>query len=173
MSDSQMRLNGADIPGTFRPYRYAALTAAVMLCAGLAGCSSPAKPYLDEGMTLSQAGFIAHAADTTARYAMMNTLPPGQVTYRPAPTGPIYVYADPLGCGCVYMGSEAAYRTLTGMVSTTGTKGKGKKTAQFIPDMQAMAAENRRDTALWDWSAWSTNADPGGNQPRHVIGGYW
>ncbi|GBQ34652.1 hypothetical protein [Gluconacetobacter azotocaptans] len=139
---------------------------ATLLCASLVGCA-PAKPYLDKGMTLSEAGFIAHPADTTARYAMMNTLPPGQLTYRPSPAGFIYLYADPIGCGCVYMGSEAAYR-----IFSTGQQ-KGKKPAPLLADMQAMAAENRRDTAAWDWSAWSPNADPGGNQPRHVTGGYW
>ena len=156
---------------TMKPRRYVMATMAVLFSAGLAGCGAPAKPYLDEGMALSQAGFIAHAADTTARYAMMNTLPPGQVTYRPSPTGLIYLYADPIGCGCVYMGSETAYRTLTGLIESSNQK--GKKSAQFLLDLRSMAAENRRDTALWDWSAWSSNADPGGNQPRHVIGGYW
>ncbi|GAB6969144.1 hypothetical protein JCM25156A_31830 [Komagataeibacter kakiaceti JCM 25156] len=154
-----------------KPRRYITAAMAAFLTASLAGCGAPAKPYLDEGTTLSRAGFIAHPGDTTARYAMMNTLPPGQVTYRPSPTGLIYLYADPIGCGCVYMGSEAAYRTLTGLVSASNTK--GKKSSQFLLDLREMAAENRRDTALWDWSAWSSNADPGGNQPRHVIGGYW
>ncbi|WP_157871012.1 hypothetical protein [Gluconacetobacter diazotrophicus] len=152
-----------------RPRPFGALVAGMLLCAGAAGCSTPARPYLNEGMALSQAGFVAHPADTTARYAMMNTLPPGQLTYRPSSMGPIYLYADPIGCGCVYMGSEAAYRTSRGAAPA----GKGRKAASVQQDLEAMVAENRRDTALWDWSAWSSNADPGGDQPRHVIGGYW
>ncbi|GBQ79996.1 hypothetical protein AA13595_0187 [Gluconacetobacter johannae DSM 13595] len=118
-------------------------------------------------MTLSEAGFIAHPADTTARYAMMNTLPPGQLTYRPSPAGPVYLYADPIGCGCVYMGSAAAYGSFSAWQRTS------KASTPLRTDVRAMAAENRRDTAAWDWSAWSPNADPGGDQPRHVSGGYW
>ncbi|NVN09867.1 hypothetical protein [Nguyenibacter vanlangensis] len=153
-----------------RRYRHAGAGRAALLCIALAGCSSPAKPYLDAGKRLSEAGFIAHAADTTARYAMMNTLPPGVLTYRPSSMGPVYLYADPIGCGCVYMGSVLAYNVLV-----TPAK-RGRTTVPVmpaVPDMQAMAAENRRDTASWDWSAWSPGADPGPTQPRHVAGGYW
>ncbi|MFT9015073.1 MAG: hypothetical protein ABF990_04965 [Acetobacter sp.] len=143
--------------------------AALALCVALAGCTPPAKPYLDEGRKLAQAGFIAHAADTTARYAMMNTLPPGMVTYRPSSVGPVYLYADPIGCGCVYMGSENAYRALQS-IDTVMVR---KKVVSAVPEMPEMEAENRRDTAAWDWSAWSSAADPGPSQPRHVTGGYW
>ncbi|MFT8775050.1 MAG: hypothetical protein ABF893_00065 [Gluconacetobacter liquefaciens] len=148
--------------------RHAMRMGAVTLAsAGLAGCLSPAKPYLDMGRRLADAGFVAHKADTTARYAMMNMLPPGEVTYRPSTVGPVYLYADPIGCGCVYMGSATAYSYYVSSVSA------GKKAVAAPSAIPAMAAENRRDTASWDWSAWSPNADPGPSQPRHVIGGYW
>lgn len=141
----------------------------VLAAAGLAGCLSPAKPYLDMGNRLAQAGFVAHKADTTARYAMMNTLPPGEITYRPSMVGPVYLYADPIGCGCVYMGSATAYSYYVASVAA-----RRKTRAAPLPSaIPAMAAENRRDTASWDWSAWSPSADPGPSQPRHVIGGYW
>jgi hypothetical protein len=170
MEDSRMGESTA-ADGPIASPRGVVAAAIALLCASVAGCSSPARPYLEKDMTLSQAGFVAHQADTTARYAMMNTLPPGQLTYRPSPVGPVYLYADPIGCGCVYMGSETAYRAFRGL--TTGKRNKRKPTTSAQQDIQAMAAENRRDTALWDWSAWSSNADPGGDQPRHVIGGYW
>ncbi|GAA4486225.1 hypothetical protein [Gluconacetobacter asukensis] len=144
--------------------------AVAVASAGLVGCLSPAKPYLDTGRRLADAGFVAHKADTTARYAMMNTLPPGELTYRPSSVGPVYLYADPIGCGCVYMGSATAYSYYVSLVAA----GKNKRTSpSAVSEIPAMAAENRRDTALWDWSAWSPNADPGPTQPRHVIGGYW
>ena len=141
-------------------------------CLALAGCMSPAAPYLEKGRTLSEAGFIAHQADTTARYAMMNLLPPGQLTYRPSPSGPIYLYADPLGCGCVYMGSETAFRTLREM-DATQMRGKNKQPTPVVDELASMTAENRRDTFLWDWSAWYAGADPAGDQPRKVTGAYW
>ncbi|GBQ18863.1 hypothetical protein ACLRDC_11760 [Gluconacetobacter sacchari] len=144
--------------------------AATLASVGLAGCLSPARPYLDMDRRLSDAGFVAHKADTTARYAMMNTLPPGALTYRPSSVGPVYLYADPIGCGCVYMGSATAYSYYLSAVDAGKRRRRSVPAASAIP---AMTAENRRDTAEWDWSAWSPNADPGPTQPRHVIGGYW
>ncbi|MFT8665013.1 hypothetical protein [Acetobacter orientalis] len=138
----------------------------------LTACTQPAEPYLNKGILLSQAGFIARPADTTARYAMMNTLPPGQLTFRPSTSGPVYLYADPIGCGCVYMGSEAAYQNLR-ETNNARAQNKKKQPVSALDELHSMEAENRRDTAWWDWSAWSANADPGGNQPRHVIGAEW
>ncbi|MFT9067895.1 MAG: hypothetical protein ABF420_07625 [Acetobacter syzygii] len=155
-----------------RPARRLAQAASGLLCTVLAGCMSPAAPYLEKGKTLSEAGFIAHQANTTARYAMMNLLPPGELTYRPSPSGPIYLYADPIGCGCVYMGSETAFRTLRNMTATQ-MQGKKQQPTPVVDELAAMTAENRRDTFVWDWSAWYAGADPGGDQPRKVIGGYW
>lgn len=165
---------GSPLPPKATPNRASQLAKAVagLLCTTLAGCMSPAAPYLEKGKTLSEAGFVAHQADTTARYAMMNRLPPGQLTYRPSPDGPIYLYADPIGCGCVYMGSENAFRTLHNM-TTAQMQDKKKQPPSVVEELAAMTAENRRDTFLWDWSAWYSGADPAGNQPRKVIGGYW
>lgn len=157
---------------TPRPAKRLAQAATGLLCTALAGCMSPAAPYLLEGKKLSEAGFIAHQADTTARYAMMNLLPPGQLTYRPSPDGPIYLYADPIGCGCVYMGSENAFRTLHNMTATE-MRNKKQQPTSVVDELAGMTAENRRDTFLWDWSAWYAGADPAGDQPRKVMGGYW
>lgn len=141
----------------------------ISLALTLAGCGQPAKVYLDKGRSLSQAGFVAHYADTTARYSMMNLLPPGQITYRPAPEGGnIYLYADPIGCGCVYMGDQNAYDTLKAQDKTIS-----KNHSQQDPSLTEMVFENRRDTTAWDWSSWTPAADPGSNQPKHMIGSYW
>lgn len=150
---------------------------------GFSACTTyaPSAPYLRMDDRLSYAGFIAHPANTTARYAMMNTLPPGQLTYRPSTSGRIFVYADPVGCGCVYMGSEAAYEAIKqneierrrAFEEAQKLKKTKKKFVSVVPGLVWMEAENRRDTAWWDWSAWSADADPAGKQPRHVIGGFW
>ncbi len=165
---------GSTLPpkATPRPAKRLAQAVAGLLCTTLAGCMSPAAPYLEKGRTLSEAGFIAHQADTTARYAMMNLLPPGQLTYRPSSSGPIYLYADPIGCGCVYMGSEAAFQTLRNMTAAE-MRNKKQQPPSVVEELAGMTAENRRDTFLWDWSAWYAGADPAGDQPRKVLGGYW
>ncbi|MDF7673454.1 hypothetical protein PT283_01570 [Acetobacteraceae bacterium ESL0697] len=135
----------------------------------LAGCS-PAQSYLDKGFILAQAGFKAHYADTTARYTMMNYLPPGKLTYRLDPHGKrIYLYADPVACSCVYIGSEASYQNLMGFVENT----KKDKYKHYSVPLTSMIVENRQNTEEWDWSIWNSSADPGGNQPKHVLDGAW
>ena len=151
----------ADTPDQHRHWTAAMAVAA---CLTLAGCtSSPATPYLKEGVKLSQAGFVAHPADTTARYAMMNTLPPGELTYRNSAAGPIYLYADPIGCGCVYMGDQAAWNAW----NIT----QKNKTPSEQPT-EAMIAENRQHPG-WEWSAWDKSADPGPSRPRYNIETAW
>ena len=147
-----------------------AVLVALFLTGFLSACMSPARPYLQMGRRIADAGFIAHPADTTARYAMMNTLPPGIMTYRSAPSGLVYLYADPIGCGCVYMGTDAAYAYLVN--STPMVKGR-HQAIKGVPSIPEMSAESRRDTVIWDWSAWAHAADPGATQPRYVSGAYW
>ncbi len=144
-----------------------------LLGLALAGCVRPAVPYLEKGSLLSHAGFVAHPANTTARFALMNSLPPGSLTYRMAPSGQrIYLYADPLACGCVYMGDETAYGTLQAHMQAIMQRKHAHHPPQD-PPLPAMTAENYRDTTSWDWTVWSPAADPDNNQPRHMIGGYW
>ncbi len=150
-----------------------------MLSLSLTACIRPAQPYLNKGIALSQAGFIAHPANTTARYTLMNLLPPGSLTYRPSAEGmPIYLYADPVACGCVYMGDQKAYENLKIILSSSHKqedKHNSTDKSSLPEELQPhnMIAENRRDTAAWDWTVWSPAADPDNNQPRHMIGNYW
>lgn len=141
----------------------------ILSLATLLGCS-PARSYLDKGFILAQAGFKAHYADTTARYTMMNYLPPGKLTYRLSPQGKrIYLYADPIACNCIYMGNEAAYQNLTGFIKDT----KKEKYQRYVVPLTSMTVEGRQNTEEWDWSIWSRNANPGGNQPKYVLDGSW
>ncbi|QHI96485.1 hypothetical protein GT348_09000 (plasmid) [Aristophania vespae] len=136
----------------------------------ISGCA-PAKSYLDKGLVLARAGFVAHYADTTARYTMMNYLPPGKLTFRPGPyNNKIFLYADPIGCSCVYMGNEAAYDNLTKFVDNHKKKSKYKR---YEASLESMIVENRQNSTTWDWSAWSHSADPGSNQPKYMIGNSW
>ena len=149
------------------------LACTAMLTLALTGCTRPAAPYLEKGELLSHAGFVAHPANTTARYGLMNSLPPGSLTYRMTPDGQrIYLYADPLACGCVYMGDETAYRTLQAHMKAL-LLDKHAHHPPKDPSLPDMTAEMYRDTTPWDWTIWSPAADPDNNQPRHMIGDYW
>lgn len=97
-------------------------------------------------MSFALAGFRAHPADTTARWAMMNLLPPNTLTYRMQNGQPVLLYADPIACGCVYMGDKTAY-------------------AAYKASHPIDAAQEQRMTAEinqhpgWDWSVWDSTAD--------------
>jgi len=58
---------------------------------------------------LAAAGFTVHIANTAARQDMLNRLPPNQFVLRVHDGVSDYVYADP-GCGCLYVGSQKAFR---------------------------------------------------------------
>ncbi|GBQ72480.1 hypothetical protein AA103196_3075 [Ameyamaea chiangmaiensis NBRC 103196] len=132
------------------------LPATLALVAVLGGCA----PYgrLDHvGDALAAAGFTAHPADTTARQVMLDLLPAATMTWRPSLAGRTYLYADPVLCGCVYMGTTVAYLAYRQSRPTTAA------------EESAMVAENNRHPG-WDWSVWATNADPGPTRPIHAGG---
>ncbi|TFH22772.1 MAG: hypothetical protein E4H03_07695 [Myxococcales bacterium] len=60
---------------------------------------------------LSNAGFEALDADDSEAGVWLNTLSPRQLGPVKTADGTVrYVYADPEGCGCVYVGDKAAYQ---------------------------------------------------------------
>lgn len=132
--------------------RLAVLSSALL---ALTAACSPYRPVLHEEESLARDGFVAHPADTTARWQMMNLLPPDTLTYRMKDGRPVLLYADPIACGCVYMGDATAYRAWKENIAA-GTK-KGK--APQLPDEQRMTAEINQHPG-WDWSVWDWTADP-------------
>jgi hypothetical protein len=80
------------------------------LCAsiGLAGCVSVGVPE-KEGQ-LAAAGFVRLQADTPQRLAKLQVLPQNTIVFTPRKRGNAYIYADAAGCGCAYVGNEAAYQ---------------------------------------------------------------
>jgi len=139
------------------PLRWLIALATLCVPALLAACHTPYAAPRHTGDALLAAGFVAHPADTTARLAAMNLLPPETMTWRPSAIGRTYLVADPLLCGCVYAGTPAAlmaYRqghTLSPREETT------------------MQADNNRHPD-WDWSLWNRPADPGPTRPIHAGG---
>lgn len=53
-----------------------------------------------------------------------------------------YVYADPLVCGCLYVGTQQAYAEY-----------KRHEQEQNLADERQMTAETHSDAA-WNWGAW-------------------
>lgn len=59
---------------------------------------------------LSAAGFVMIPAETPEEIANLNTLTPLKVEFSVKDNKPLYWYADPYNCKCVYTGDQAAYQ---------------------------------------------------------------
>jgi hypothetical protein len=80
---------------------------------GIAGCATPQQQVSQKEDLLAAAGFQIKLADTPQRLAAMKRLPPNKFVTRVVNGQPVYLYADPLVCRCVYFGTQqnwAAYR---------------------------------------------------------------
>jgi hypothetical protein len=80
---------------------------------GIAACATTS--LQTEGL-LSQAGFRQIPADTPAKLAHLKTLPERRLVGRTSKDGKkYYVYADPDGCKCLYMGNPTQYQSYQGL----------------------------------------------------------
>ena len=85
--------------------RYAVLVVAIL--ASVAGCATlKAASTRSTEQMLAKAGFHAQAADTPE----LQSLPARQLLSRAQNGVVIYVFSDPVGCHCVYVGGEREYQ---------------------------------------------------------------
>lgn len=73
---------------------------------------------------------------------MLHRLPAHQFVQRVNGDTVHYVYADPLVCGCLYVGTQQAYNQY-----------KLHQQQQHLADEQQMTAQMYSDPA-WNWGAW-------------------
>jgi hypothetical protein len=109
---------------------------------GLAACESQSALVAQKEDNLAAAGFVVRPANTPERVAMLNRLPPHRFVMRTNADVVHYVYADPLVCGCLYVGTQQAY-----------SQYKLHQQQQQLADEQLMTAQNYSDAA-WNWNAW-------------------
>lgn len=74
---------------------------------GACATSDAEAPTTDD--LLAQAGFVRRDADTPDRIAALKALPPHQFVLRNSNGSVKYMYADPIACGCIYVGGQRAY----------------------------------------------------------------
>lgn len=73
---------------------------------------------------------------------MLSRLPPNHFVKRENGDTIHYIYADPLVCGCLYVGTQQAY----------GQYRQDQQKRQ-LADEQRMTADSYSD-AEWNWNAW-------------------
>jgi hypothetical protein len=108
----------------------------------LTACESQQQQVQDREDLLAAAGFIVRPANTPERQDMLHRLPPHTFVQRVNGDVVHYVYADPLVCGCLYVGTQQAYNQY-----------KANQLQQHLADEQQMTAQTYSD-ASWNWSAW-------------------
>jgi len=113
-----------------------------LLISALAGCQSQQQIVSAHEDNLAAAGFVVRPANTPERQVMLNRLPPHVFVQRVNGGIVHYVYADPLVCGCLYVGTQQAYDQY-----------KFQQQQKNLADEQQMTAQMYSDAA-WNWGAW-------------------
>ncbi len=108
----------------------------------LGACATKQEQVTQKEDSLAAAGFMVQPASTPERQAMLNKLPPHHFVQRVHGDIVTYVYADPLVCDCLYIGSQQAYAQY-----------RQEKQQQKIADEQEMTAQMYSDPN-WNWGAW-------------------
>lgn len=91
---------------------------------------------------LAAAGFIVKPASTPERQAMLARVPAKKLLQRVNGDTVHYVYADPRGCNCIYVGSQAAYQAYNQQRQQQG----------LVDEAQNINASYSDPS--WNWGAW-------------------
>jgi hypothetical protein len=118
------------------------LTAALLGVVILSACQTQQQRVTNREDALAAAGFIVRPANTPERQVMLHRLPPNKFVQRVNGDVVHYVYADPLVCGCLYVGTQQAY-----------SQYRQYQQQQQLADEQQITAQSYSDAA-WNWNAW-------------------
>jgi hypothetical protein len=121
--------------------RLAYLWTAGAVALGVAGCVSPQQQVAQREDLLAAAGFQVRPADSPHRVAAMKRLPPNKFVTKVVNGNPVYLYADPLDCNCVYFGTQQNWDAY-----------KQEMFAQQLADEAQMTAIMTQQD--WDWGPW-------------------
>ncbi len=117
------------------------LFAVAGLAFGVAGCVSPQQQVAQKEDLLAAAGFQVRPADSPHRVAAMKRLPPNRFVTKVINGNPVYLYADPLDCNCVYFGTQQNWDAYKQEMFAK----------QIVNEQQMTAIMNQED---WDMGPW-------------------
>ena len=121
--------------------RMTMLLAASSASLTMSACTTPQQRAAGKEDLLAAAGFTVQPANTPERIASLRSLPSNKVVQRVRGSTVRYVYADPLACGCLYVGDQAAYGRYRQEVFQ-----------RRLADEQAMTAQMNQ--FAWDDGSW-------------------
>ena len=125
--------------------RWLAVFGALLIASALGACETRRQIVAEHEDRLSAAGFIIKPANTPERQTMLARLPADKFVIRQNGDSIHYVYADPLVCDCLYVGTQQAYNQY-----------KANELAQHLADEQQLTAQTYSD-ASWSWGPWGPN----------------
>lgn len=116
----------------------------------LAGCASQRRaPHVRSvEANLVASGFRTVVPDTPKERELLRRLQPRRLTEASRAGTPYYWYADPDGCGCVYVGGEAAYRRYDGLAHARDDAESDRADAKMLRTVES--AEHAPPDA-WFW----------------------
>jgi hypothetical protein len=123
-------------------FKYGMAIGLLLSIGALSACQTQQQIVSAREDNLAAAGFIVRPANTPERQAMLNRLPPHQFVQRVNGDAVHYVYADPLVCGCLYVGTQQAYAQY-----------RRDQQQKNLASEQLMTAQTYADPA-WNWGAW-------------------
>ena len=133
---------GMKLASSPRAPRMVAAITGILVAAGLSGCITAQQAVAQKEDNLAAAGFVIRPANTPERQAMLNRLPPHTFVKRVHGDVVHYVYADPLVCDCLYVGTQEAYGQYQRYLQQKRLTDEQETTAQMYSD------------PAWNWGAW-------------------
>jgi hypothetical protein len=125
-----------------KPFRRTGPLGTLLAACVLASCQTTPPDFGAQEDQLAAAGFVMKPANTPERQTMLGRLPAHQFLVRENGGTTHYVYADPLVCDCLYVGTQQAYDQY-----------RSNQLAQHLADQQQLVALAYSDAA-WSWGAW-------------------
>jgi len=107
----------------------------------IAGCASPTTQVGSTDNLLTKAGFVLRPADSPHRISEMMKMTPNKFVTRIRNGKPAYLYADPMGCKCVYFGSQQNWDTYRQLLAAGQIPGASQ--------MKATESQVDWDSGLW------------------------
>ncbi len=105
---------------------------ALLAVAALAGCAAiQGDEAKSTEQLLAASGFQMVPAETAQQVEMLNSLTPYKVQFSVRDNKPLYWYADPKKCKCVWTGNQAAYQRYEQMVYETSLVNQEQEAAML------------------------------------------
>jgi len=116
----------------------------------LVGCSSTIKSPRAQTVEseLASSGFRMVVPDTPQKQELVKRLPKRKLTEGMRNGKRYYWFADPDGCGCVYMGGEAAYRRYDQLAQA---RDNIKSNRADVNSLRTVESEEESPPDAWFW----------------------